>query len=304
MTRSFAPIIVFAYNRPDHLRRTLESLSLNPEAQESLLFIYCDGPKDAAGEEQVKSIESVRKVAREKLWCAQVVIKESERNRGLAASVIKGVSEVVNEYGNVIVLEDDHVTSPWFLKYMNDALAMYADANEVVCVSGYVYPVTSRLPETFFLRGADCWGWATWRRGWSEFDSDGLKLLRMLEGSGEIESFDFNGAYPYSAMLKDQVEGKISSWAILWYASAFLKNKFTLYPGVSLVQNIGVDGSGTHSGLSRKWNVRLSGKAVSVIHQVIKDNVFARKKFEEFFLSLHHTPLLKRILRHLKILFS
>lgn len=304
MNIELAPIIVFGYNRPDHLRRTLEALARNPEAEESLLFIYCDGPRENAGLEQVKSIEAVRKVAREKTWCAEVVVKESEKNMGLASSVIKGVSDVVNEYGKVIVLEDDHVTSPWFLRYMNDALTLYADSTDVVCVSGYVYPVKGRLPETFFLRGADCWGWATWKRGWSEFDGEGQKLLQKLEDSGEITTFDFNGTYPYSAMLKDEVEGKISSWAILWYVSAFLKNKYTLYPGISLVQNIGVDGTGTHSGTSAEWNVRLSEKRVLVARQEIKDNALARRKFEEFFSSLRKVLLWNRLMRRLKILFS
>jgi hypothetical protein len=139
------------------------------------------------------------------------------------------------------------VVSPDFLAYMNAGLALYAGDEQVVSIHGYVYPTRDALPDTFFLRGADCWGWATWRRGWAVFDPDGAALLARVEAAGLQRDFDLDGAFPYTAMLRDQVEGRTDSWAVRWYASAFLADKLTLYPGRSLVLNIGLDGTGTNS---------------------------------------------------------
>ena len=125
----------------------------------------------------------------------------------------------------VIVLEDDLVTSPHFLQYMNDGLGIYERDDRVISIHGYSYPVHGKLPETFFLRGADCLGWATWKRGWDLFEDDGQRLLNELERRNLTRSFDFDGSYPYTQMLRDQIAGSNSSWAVRWYASAFLRDK-------------------------------------------------------------------------------
>src|SRR5262245_27468980 len=236
-----APIVLFAFNRPDHTRRTLTALKQNYLADSSLLFIYIDGPKKDFSKEQVERLNVVKEVAKERRWCSEVKIIESIANKGLAASVTQGVTEVVNQFGRVIVLEDDLVPDQWFLKFMNDALTVYENETEVVSVAGYIYPVNKPLPNNFFLKGADCWGWATWRRGWDIFEDDGNKLLSKLQTENLTSDFDFYSCYPYVQMLKDQIAKKNDSWAILWYASAYLKNKYTLYPGQSLIHNIGFD---------------------------------------------------------------
>lgn len=239
-----APVVLFAYRRPDHLRRSLQSLAANPVACSTHLTIYCDGPRDARDRE---SVELTREVAKKAEGFATVTVVERESNFGLAQSVITGVTEILTSHEKVIVMEDDLVVSPDFLAYMNEALDLYQDVEQVISIHGYMYAVPEVLPQSVFLRGADCWGWATWRRGWELFESDSAQLLEQLERSPDREDFDFNGAFPYRQMLKDQAEGKIDSWAIRWYASAFLANKLTLYPGQSLVENIGQEGSGTHS---------------------------------------------------------
>lgn len=244
MTGVPVPVALFAYRRPDHLRRALSSLAACPEASATSLVVFCDGPRGPADDADVAE---VRRVARAAQGFAAVDVVAQDVNRGLAVSVIAGVTEVLNRADAVIVLEDDMVVSADFLTYMNAALAMYADEDRVVSIHGYVYPTDEELPPTFFLRGADCWGWATWRRGWAHFDPDGARLLSALESAGLTRAFDFDGAFPYSQMLRDQVAGQVDSWAIRWYASAFLDDLLTLYPGRSLVENIGLDGSGTHS---------------------------------------------------------
>jgi hypothetical protein len=242
-----APIALFVYNRPNHAEETLLALSENDLAQHSTLYIFCDGPKETADEKTFCKIQETRLIVKKSKWCREVIVIERDINFGLSGSIIDGVTKVINKHGKVIVLEDDIVTGKGFLKYMNDALDFYHNNEKVVCIHGYNFPISpSGLNETFFLSGADCWGWATWKRGWNIFDQDAEKLYQKIVSNGLTYDFDMQGAYPYTKMLKDQVEETINSWAIRWYASAFLAKKFTLYPRVSLVKNIGLDGSGTH----------------------------------------------------------
>lgn len=244
VSRDHAPVVLFAYRRPDHLKQALASLAACTGAQSTEITIYCDGPKEESDRE---AVNEVRQLAKAVQGFNQVRVIERERNLGLAESVISGVSEVLTHCDRVIVMEDDLVVSPDFLEYMNQALDLYKNDDQVISIHGFMYTVPPTLPPTVFLRGADCWGWATWRRGWDLFESDSSKLLKQLEKSPDRDDFDFGGAFPYLQMLRDQAEGKIDSWAIRWYASAFVANKLTLYPGQSLVQNIGQEGSGTHS---------------------------------------------------------
>lgn len=241
---NLAPIALFVYNRPWHTQQTIEALKKNILAPESDLIIFSDGPKDST--ESRESVFKLREYLKTISGFKSVKIVAREENYGLAKSIINGVTEVVNEYSRIIVLEDDMITSKYFLQYMNEALNLYEYEDKVISVHAYIYPVKKLLPETYFLRGADCWGWATWKRGWDLFESDGKKLLKELVDRKLIKKFDFNGSYPYTQMLHDQIAGKNNSWAIRWYASAFLKDKLTLYPGKSLINNIGFDGSGTH----------------------------------------------------------
>jgi len=244
---AFAPVVLFVYNRPSHTLQTLTALSENELAKDTVLYVYADGAKEGSSSEQFQRIREVRDLVKSKPWCKEVILIERNTNKGLAGSIIEGVTEVVNNHGNVIVLEDDLLTSRFFLKYMHEALDMYESKESVISISGYTYPM-SDLPELYFNKGANCWGWATWKRGWDLFEPDGEKLLAELEKVGMEHVFDLHGSYGYKQMLQDQIEGKNNSWAIRWYASAFLKNKFTLNPGKSLVQNIGFDGTGTHCG--------------------------------------------------------
>jgi len=241
MHNPLAPIALFTFKRPDHTRRTLESLAQNPEFESSPLFIYCDGARNA-GEAGV--VEETRKLIRDWPHPNKTVI-ERDRNWGLANSIIDGVTVQCNAHGKVIVIEDDLVVSPHFLNYMNTALVKYQDDDRVISIHGYSYPIDN-LPEAFFIKGASCWGWATWKRGWDLFEADGQKLLDELKRKNLMYRFNILGSYPYKRMLQDQIHGRNNSWAIRWYASAFIKDKLTLHPGKSLVSNIGLDGSGDH----------------------------------------------------------
>jgi hypothetical protein len=289
----FAPIVLFVYNRLDHVKQTVEALRQNGLAEESDLIIYSDAPKS---EMQVDKVQEVRQFIRQIGGFKSVTILVRETNFGLARSIIDGVTTIVNKYGRVIVLEDDMVTSPYFLLYMNEALEKYADEDRVVSIHGYVYPVKQLLPEAFFLPGADCWGWATWQRGWKIFNSDGQSLLEELKHRKLIREFDYNGAYPYSKMLEGQIRGANDSWAVRWYASAFLRGKLTLYPGRSLVHNIGNDNSGTHAIDTSRLDANLSNLPINLNKLVIASSQECRRDFEEFFRK-SSTSLLRRFKR-------
>jgi hypothetical protein len=280
---TLAPIVLFVYNRPEHTAMTVESLLKNDLAAESSIYIYSDGPKN---NKEVRVVEKVREYIRKAEGFKEKHIVERERNLGLAQSVISGVSDVINNHGRVIVLEDDLVSSPYFLRYMNEALELYMDEERVISIHGYNYPVRAKLPDTFFLKGADCWGWATWKRGWDLFEPDGQKLLHELRTRNLAYEFDFNGAYGYTEMLQDQIKGKNNSWAIRWYASAFLKGKLTLYPGKSLICNIGLDGSGVHCGASKAYDIDISRAGTAFVEKIpIEEDAAARKEIEKYLRS-------------------
>lgn len=238
-----APVALFAYKRPMHLQQTLRELSRNDGASETDVVIFCDGPRSGKDE---TAVAEVRTIAHRASGFRTVDVVLRERNFGLAGSIIDGVSRLVRESGRVIVVEDDLVTSKAFLEYMNRGLDLYAGDSRVASIHGYVPPTIEPLPAAFFLRGADCWGWATWDRSWRFFEPDAARLLASLEERGLTYAFDLDGSYPYTQMLRDQIAGKADSWAIRWHASTYLRGMLTLHPGRSLVRNIGLDGSGVH----------------------------------------------------------
>jgi hypothetical protein len=290
-----APICLFVYNRLDHTQRTVDSLNQNLLAQESDLIIFSDAHKLGT---QSDKVAEVREYIHQISGFKSVTVVERDVNYGLAKSIIDGVTKIVNEHGRIIVLEDDMVTSPYFLTYMNEALEKYADDNRVVSIHGYVYPVKQSLPEAFFLRGADCWGWATWQRGWAHFNPDGQYLIDELKRRKLIGMFDFNGAYSFSKMLKAQIKGSNDSWAVRWHASAFLADKLTLHPGRSLVHNIGNDASGTHCGESNIHDVLLSVTPIDISGVEVIPSILGYQAFELFYRQSQGN-LMQRISRSL-----
>jgi len=275
-----APIILFTYNRLVHTKKTIDSLKVNHLAEKSDLIVFSDGPRS---DDDKASVESVRRYIHNITGFNRVSIVERDRNIGLSGSIIAGITSVVKQYDQVIVLEDDLVSSPYFLKFMNEGLNFYRDAENVISIHGYLYPVEDHLPDTFFLKGADCWGWGTWARGWALFDPDGKKLLAGIREGKLAEEFDYNGAYPFTKMLQDQTKGKNDSWAIRWHASAFLSEKLTLYPGKSLIRNIGTDQSGVHSGETKVFDTEISREPIPISDIPIEENHFVKGKIERYF---------------------
>lgn len=283
----YAPIVLFVYNRPWHTKQTLNSLIKNELACKSILYIYADGAKPNATPTQIEAIKEVRTIIREKQWCKEVHIIENEQNKGLANSIITGVTQVIDRYGKIIVLEDDMLTSPHFLTFMNKSLDFYEKQGEVANIHAYIYDIPG-LPSTFFLNDPGCWGWATWKRSWKLFEPDGAKLIKEIEAKKLIKRFDYEGTYPYFLMLKNQVEGKNDSWAIRWYASLFLKNKLSLYPSKSLIHNIGNDASGTNTVTNERYfDVDISQQIFDIQEINIEPSKEAFQKIANFWRENH-----------------
>lgn len=249
-----APVVVFSYNRPDHLRRTLEALSKNDLASESVLYIYCDGPKPDATEEQRRQIIANREVAHAATGFKEVNVVERDGNFGLKNNIVGAVTEIVNQYGRVVTLEDDVISSVGFLKYMNDALETYQDENQVMHVSAYMYPHKCKLPDTFFYPvpypGG---GWATWRRAWNCYNDNTQELYEYWKDKWDV--FDVFGGDYLSKQLKKNFDGSMNTWFVKWHAVMLQKGALSLFPGRSLTNNIGFDDMATHCYVTNKFDV-------------------------------------------------
>lgn len=245
----YAPIVLFIYNRPEHTKQTLEALSNNTLAAESDLYIFADGPKVNASKEQLEKINQTREIAHSKLWCRNVSVIESAVNKGLAVSIISGVTEIVNKYGKIIVLEDDIVTGKYFLEYMNTALEKYETEKKVWHITGWRDPVQNEKDNSsFFYPTMDCWSWATWADRWQFYKKD-LTYYQNIFTSSMKFHFNIEGSDPGMwSQIEQNASGKINTWAIFWYATIFLKQGLCLAPSKSLVKNVGFDNSGVHCG--------------------------------------------------------
>ncbi|ACH39575.1 MAG: hypothetical protein ACD_55C00076G0002 [uncultured bacterium] len=294
------PIALFAYNRLTHTRRTVEALQKNHGADKSPLYVFCDGPKS---ERDLDAVNEVRAYLKGVDGFSSVEVIESEANAGLAASLTRGICLVLDEYDSIIVLEDDLVTSPYFLKFMRDALRRYRDEERVASVSGYSFPLGIKTAETFLLNYTACWGWGTWRRGWQLFEPSGEKLLSEIGKRGLSHEFDMRGAYPYTRMLEDQCRGKVDSWAVRWHASLFLAGRLMLFPGRSLVNNIGHDGSGVNCQGASHFDVTLSDTAVLIGDVPLAADATVAAAMEKFFRELN-PGLFRYLLRKLTTRFS
>lgn len=278
---SAAPIILFVYNRPDHTLQTLQALEKNALASSSELFIYSDAPKN---QQSKVAVDQVREVIKSDWKFKKVHLILRDTNCGLAANVIDGVSTIVKKYGRIIVLEDDLTTSPFALTYFNDALERYQHEDKVMQISGYGYPLKdlALLPETFFFRVANSWGWATWDRAWNHFNAD-INSLTDDFTTEQIHQFSIEGKENFWKQVQEFKSGKINSWAIRWYASVFKNNGLVLYPRNSLTQNIGNDGSGTHTAAESTYQVVLATEKITQFPEDIREHAQAYEAIKYFY---------------------
>lgn len=280
MKTNLAPIILFVYNRLEHTQKTIEALSSNTLAKESELFIYSDDAKDISNS---KKVNDVREYIKSIDCFKKVTIIEKEKNFGLAKSIIDGVTNIINVYGKAIVLEDDLVTSPYFLKFMNDALELYKNEKKVWEIGGYVYPINiNKDTNSFFMPYTTSWGWATWSDRWEHFERDPQSLVEKFS-KNDIKKFNLDNSDNLWIQVIRNNDKKLYTWAIFWYAIVFLNKGLTLYPYRSIVKNIGHDGSGENCRNTNEYNTTLLEEEITLIKKEIKidENIF--KKVKKYF---------------------
>lgn len=296
-----APIALFAFNRPRHLKKTIDALAANSLALDSELYVFSDAPRS---QDDYKLVEEVRHLIQNITGFKKVVPVFRAKNFGLADSITDGVTFLMKEYGKTIVVEDDIVTSPNFLEYMNSALDLYENHEKVMHIAAYLPPIKSNdLPETFFLNQTSCWGWASWARAWKHFSRD-IKNIKEFYNLQKVHEFNLNGAYDYWSQLLANEQGTLKTWAIYWYAHVFARGGLCLHPRDSLVQNIGFDGSGQNCIISdKKKDVFPFKKNITIQLQEIspQENIVAALRYKKYF-SMESTNIfsgLRAIIRRL-----
>ncbi len=246
---SHAPIIIFVYNRADHFVQVYNALAACKEAKESELFIFSDGAKSEAGAEKVNEVRAAVASIKDSGDFKSVSVTESPVNKGLAASVIAGVTEIINKYGKVIVVEDDCKVSPFFLKFMNNALDYYEGNKKIGSIAGYTPMID--LPDDYkndvFSAYRSCsWTWATWKDRWQGVDWELKEMGDFYKSPKLIRKLNSNGSDRFIRLYR-QTKGNGSSWSVRFGAHLVRKDLLTVYPVYSYNSNIGCDESGVHS---------------------------------------------------------
>ena len=275
--------------------------------EESEVIVFADGCKENASPDDLAKINDVRKLFEPLKERTNVSLRFSDKNLGLTTSIVSGITEIVNKFGKVIVIEDDLELSPGFLKYMNDALNLYEHEERVMHIGGYMVPHNKNLPETFFLRAPTIWGWGTWKRVWDTFEVDAKLLLKQLEEKfGKKFSFDLdvNGTYNYTKQLNDIASGKLDTWDIQWATSIYLESGLCLHPNISLSRNNGFDGSGVHCGYVEVFNKQNIALNISVYAQPFYINKRGTRAFSNHFRKNYHPKMKDIVKRNLYKCFS
>ncbi len=292
---SLSPIILIVYNRPEHTKKTIEALKSNTLASKSILYIYSDAPKR---EEDEKKVKQVRELIHNIEGFREIYVIERERNFGLANNIIEGISELLSKFDKVIEVEDDFLTSPEFLTYMNYFLDKYRNNGEIFSISGFNYPKTvMKIPskyeyDVYFSERAGAWGFATWRNRWNKVDWEVQDFDKFLKNKSLQRKFNEMGE-DRTDMLKAQMAGLIDSFAIRWDYAHFKNNKYCIFPIRSYVENIGMDGTGTHWKASSRLNQiePLSNKTNwRIPNQIIMD-----KEIKKSFIKVFKQRFLKHV---------
>ena len=294
----FAPVVLFVYNRLDHTTNVIDSLRKNLLAKETDLYVFSDAAKTENG---LGKVNAVREYIRKADWresFQSVTVVEAEKNKGLAKSIIGGVTDILEKYGKVIVVEDDLVLSPYFLNYMNGALDYYKDAPEVWSISGDSFPMKSlkKYPhDVFYSYRGSSWGWATWLDRWVKTDWEVKDYQVFAQDKERQKHFNLGGA-DLTGMLGLQMEGKINSWAIRWVYTQSNLNMYTVYPKNSYILNEGCDGTGTNSGTHSELETDITDSAVNCQFERLEID----KKIAREFWYKYSDTLDKKIKRNLK----
>lgn len=279
-----APVCVFAFNRPEHTRRTLGALAQSPLAASTSLTVFIDGPRNDA---EKPMVDAVAQVAETQQGFASIELRRRDRNAGLAVSIEEGVSQMMAEHGRAIILEDDILTSPAFLHYMNLALERYKDTPDVWHIAGYNedIPAFGRKYGTYSWRFMSCWGWATWADRWAHYSRDPDALVDEFSDA-DIARFNLDGAQDYWSQVLANQTGELKTWAVFWYATIFRNRGLCLSPYFSYVENIGFDGSGSHGVVNKSYTrSRLNTDFSPGLPAQISENADAVEQVKLYYLT-------------------
>lgn len=300
--KNYAPVVLFVYNRPTHTRLTVEALKRNELAKESDLFIYSDGPHNSQTAEKV---DEVRDYIKNIDGFKHLTIIKRETNFGLAANIIDGVTKVINQYDNVIVLEDDLLSSPYFLTFMNKALVFYKNETRLWHITGYNCPICpDGLDDTFVWRMMYCWGWGTWADRWRHYRKNTDQLIKDFTKQ-DIDRFNLDGvANVWNHVLGNQ-SGVINTWAIYWYATIFNHGGLCLNPTMSYIKNIGLDGSGVHrENILTSGDQSLNSKSIVRFTTDLKESQAVLERIKYYYLSLRKPIYVRATNKVWRYLFS
>jgi hypothetical protein len=297
-----SPLVIFAYNRPDHLASLLHSLKLEIGNEPRDLHVFVDGPKSEI--DSIKVQQVVGLLENYSLIFPKLTIHKQNQNQGLSFSIQNGLSFIFSNYEAAIILEDDLIIGPGSISYFDRALKKYKEHELVASISGYQYIADMGVENALFLRGADCWGWATWKSRWDEVSFDSRELLQQIKRKSLVKEFDFQGAANFTELLKLNSVHRIDSWAVCWHASMFLLGKFTLYPPFSLISNIGGDGSGTHpSSLDFQQDISNNQRTIVLPDSVQESSYFKLLMYNFYKENYLQRGFWRRYLHRLRLLW-
>lgn len=284
--RNCAPVVAFAYNRADKIIRCLKSLEKNKEAVDTDLIIYCDGAKSENGRAKVENTRKALHQYKEAAGFSNIKLVEAPQNKGLAKSIIEGVTEVLEEYGRAIIVEDDLIVSEDFLDYMNGALNYYESNENIGAISAYTYPLDvlkDYKKDIYAMHKGDCWGWATWKDRWDRASWADVNFDEYFRDKKLRKNFE-NTENGWDLLMLLQSQGKISSWAVRWVLSLYKRGLLTIYPRDSFVTNAGFDGSGTHSSKSEEsqYFTELKKRTKQVVFENIAPDSALEKEAARF----------------------
>lgn len=310
---SLAPIAFFAYKRPIHTRKTLESLIKNELAAKSKIYVFLDGPKNNNDKHLNNKVKEIIKSFSSNFLLME--IKHKKKNVGLANNIVDGINQVFNKHKKIIVLEDDIEVSKVFLNYMNDALMKYENEKKVWHISAYIQPFDyTGKKSRFFWKYMNCWGWGTWKNRWEYYFKDPLYLINNFS-SEAIRSFNLDGLIQDWDQVILNHNKKIDTWAIFWYATIFIKQGLCLNPINSLTRNIGHDKTGENCGINKELisqdiynninnfyplNIEEDQEIIQIINPYIKVKFLFFKKILFYFEN--YLPFGYLIIRMLKII--
>lgn len=276
-----SPIALFVYKRLYHTKTTLESLQRCVQASDSHLYIFSDNAKTPSEEKEVQEVRDYIKTLQ---GFKSITIVERETNFGLAKNITSGVTQILKEWEQIIVLEDDLLLGKHFLTFMNEALHIYKENKNVWHISGWNYPFNKEgiKAETYFIRIMNCWGWATWADRWKFYEKN-LYTIESQFTPSSIKKFNLDGSHDFYSQIKANLEGKKNTWAIFWYATIFLRSGLCLNPRDSLVQNIGLDGNGENCKKTIVYDNHDIDQKIDIKDEPVIESVNAVARIKDFY---------------------